>query len=45
MDNNKIVIKLGNMITNYISFGDCSATDYYIILPFRVKYELKLRVL
>ena len=45
MDNNKVVIELGNMITSYISSGDWSATDSYSILASRGKYELKLRVI
>ena len=45
MDDNKIVIELGNMITNYISSGDWRATDSYSILASRGKYELKLRVI
>lgn len=45
MDNNRVVIELGNMITSYISSGDWSATDSYSILASRGKYELKLRVL
>jgi hypothetical protein len=45
MDNNKVVIELGNMITSYISSGDWRATDSNSILASRGKYELKLRVL
>ena len=45
MESNKVVIELGNMITNYISSGDWSATDSYSILASKGKYELKLRVL
>jgi len=45
MDDKKLVIELGNMITSYISSGDWSVTDSHSILASKGKYELKLRVL
>ncbi len=45
MDDNRVVIELGNMITGYISSGDWRATDSISILASKGKYELKLRVI
>ncbi len=45
LDDKKVVIELGNMITNYISSGDWKATDTDSILASRGRYERKLRVL
>jgi hypothetical protein len=41
----KVVIELGNMITNYISSGDWKATDQSSIIASRGRNEIKLRVL
>ena len=45
MEESKIVIELGNMITNYITSGDWRVTNSASILASSSKYELKLRVL
>ncbi|GFO77871.1 hypothetical protein BPLS_P6583 [Bathymodiolus platifrons methanotrophic gill symbiont] len=45
MDNKKVVIELGNMITSYISSGDWRATDSNSILASKGKYELSLRIM
>jgi len=45
LDEKKVVIELGNMITNYISSGDWKATDKNSILASKGRYELKLRIL
>ena len=45
IDKHKVVVELGNMITNYVSSGDWRATDSHSILASKGKYELKIRVL
>lgn len=45
LDNKKVVIELGSMITSYIDSGDWIATDTTRILASKGKYELRLRVL
>ena len=42
MEENKVVIELGKMMTNYISSGDWKATDSCSILASKVKYELRI---
>jgi hypothetical protein len=45
LNDKKVIIELGNMITNYISSGDWKSTDKNSILASKGRYELKLRVL
>tara|TARA_B100000780_G_scaffold254476_1_gene202616 strand:+ start:1265 stop:2389 length:1125 start_codon:yes stop_codon:yes gene_type:complete len=45
LDNKKVCIELGTMITSYINNGDWIATDTHRILASRGRYELRLRVL
>lgn len=45
LEDKKVVIELGNMITGYISSGEWRATDSNSILASKGKYEMKLRVL
>ena len=45
MEESKVVIELGNMITNYITSGDWRVTNSSSILASSGKYEIKLRVL